>query len=124
MALGLFTAGCLGDEEPRPATGAPREIGQLVTRLERATALRDFERVCDELFSREARERAGGEDCERLTASAAGGVARPSIEVTRIDVRGERARVSVVTSADGQARVKDVLGLRREGGEWRIEALE
>lgn len=124
MALVLFTAGCMGDERPRPATGAAREVAQVVSRLEHATARRDFQTVCNELFTRQARERAGGDGCERLTRSAAEGIARPRLELTRIDVKGSRATVRVITRAAGQAAVPVSLTLFREDGGWRIEAVE
>jgi hypothetical protein len=124
MALAALMSGCLGGEEdPRPASGPPREIAQVVERLERATAQRDFSTLCDDLFTEAARERAGGEDCERLTRSAAEGIARPRITVKAIELKGERALVEVTTRATGQAEVGDTLELRREGGEWRVEAL-
>jgi stress response protein SCP2 len=40
-----------------------------------------------------------------------------------IRIRGDAARVEVTTGAAGQAEVPSVLELRREGGEWRVEAL-
>jgi hypothetical protein len=124
MAFAAFLAGCLGaDEEPQPATGAPRAIAEVVQRLERATADGDFAAVCRDLFTAAARERAGGRDCTRLTRSAAAGVERPSIELVGIELDGATARVRVRTRASGQAVVSDVLVLRREGGEWRVEAL-
>jgi hypothetical protein len=124
MALAALLAGCLGaDEEPRPAAGAPREIAEVVQRLERATARQDYATICEELFTAAARERAGGDDCERLTRSAAAGIARPRIEVKAIAVQGERARVEIVTRASGQAAVPDELELRREQDGWRVEAL-
>jgi hypothetical protein len=124
MAVAAFLTGCLGaDEEAKPARGAARDIAGVVERLERATAERDFETVCEELFTAAARERAGGEDCERLTRSAAEGIARPRLEMKAIDIRADRARVEVTTRAAGQAKVPAVLELRRERGEWRVEAL-
>jgi hypothetical protein len=124
MAFAAFLAGCLGaDEEPRPATGAPRAIAEVVQRLERATADRDFAVVCRDLFTAAARERAGGRDCVRLTRSAAAGVERPSIDLVEIDLDGASARVRVRTRATGQAALSDVLLLRRERGEWRVDAL-
>jgi Putative lumazine-binding len=125
MALAATLAGCLGsDEEPRPASGAPRDIAIVVQRLERAIAGRDFATVCEDLFTAAARERAGAEDCERLTRSAAADVARPRIEVEAIEVEGDRARVETSTRATGQARVREVLELRREDGGWRVDGLE
>ena len=121
----LFAPGCSlgGDEEPRPAGGAPREIADIVERLERATAERDFRTICQDLLTRAARERAGGGDCVRLTREAAEGVRRPRITIRAIRVEGDRAEVEVRTRATGQAVVEDVLDLRREDGEWRVEAL-
>jgi hypothetical protein len=124
MAVAAFLTGCLGaDEEAAPARGAARDIAGVVERLERATARGDFETVCEELFTGAARERAGGEDCERLTRSAAEDISRPRIEMESIRIRGDAARVEVTTGAAGQAEVPSVLELRREGAEWRVEAL-
>jgi hypothetical protein len=124
MAGAAFLTGCLGaDEEAVPARGAARDIAGVVDRLERATAAEDFAAVCNELFTTAARERAGGDDCERLTRSAAEEIARPRIEMRKIDIRADAARVEVTTRAAGQAEVPAVLELRREGGEWRVEAL-
>jgi len=124
MAFAAFLAGCLGaDEEPRPAAGAPRAIAEVVQRLERATADRDFAVVCRDLFTAAARERAGGRDCVRLTRSAAAGVERPSIDLVGIELHGASARVRVRTRATREAALSEVLLLRREHGEWRVDAL-
>jgi hypothetical protein len=124
MAVAAFLTGCLGaDEEAVPASGAAREVALVVDRLESATAGRDFATVCDDLLTAAARERAGGEDCVRLTRSAAEGIARPSIEVRGIQIEAGTARVDITTQAAGQAEVPDTLELRREQGEWRVEAL-
>jgi hypothetical protein len=112
-----------GDEEAPPAAGAPAGIAAVVNQLERATAARDFATVCDEVFTAAARRHSGGADCARLLRSSAEGVRRPSIEIRGITLHGRRAQVDVRTSAKGQETVSDVLELRREGGEWRVEAL-
>ena len=124
---GLVTlGGCsLGaDEEPLQAVGSPAEIAAVVQRLERATAARDWRTICADVFTEAARERAGGGDCARLLGTAAAGVRRPSIEIRGIQVReGGRAHVEVRTRAEGQEPASDALELRRERGEWRVEAL-
>jgi Putative lumazine-binding len=94
-----------------------------VDRLERATAARDFATVCDEVLTAAARRRSGGADCARLLRSVAEGVRRPSIEIRGIKLEGRRAQVKVRTRAEGQQTVSDVLELRRQDGEWRVEAL-
>ena len=125
MATMLAPMGCSlgGDEEPQPASGKPKEIAATVDRLERAVATHDFTEICDELFTRSARERSGGADCAQQLRAAAGGVRRPQIEIGGIAVEGNRAVVTVRTRAEGQARVSDELRLRRESGGWRVESL-
>jgi hypothetical protein len=121
----LALSGCSlgGDDEAKPASGAPAQVAATVDRLERAVAERDFATVCDQLFTAKARQRAGGDECARQLRSAAEGVERPSIEIEAIDVEGNSATVAVQTEAEGQARVSDELQLRREGGRWLVEAL-
>jgi hypothetical protein len=122
----LTLTGCsLGaDEEAPRASGPPARIAAVVHRLERATAERDWATICTNLFTAAARERAGGADCARLVGQAAADVRRPTIEIRGIRVEeGGRASVDVRTRAEGQQAITDVLELRSEDGEWRVEAL-
>jgi hypothetical protein len=127
MAVAAFLAptGCsLGaDSEPQPVQGAPKAIVATIDGLERAVAHRDWARVCDQLFTKAALERAGGAGCAKRLAVDGAGVRRPSIQIRGIEVKGDTASVKVATTAEGQARLEDTLQLRREGGRWLIEAL-
>jgi hypothetical protein len=125
MAAMLAPTGCSlgGDEEPQPVSGVPREIAVTVERLERAVATHDFAEVCNEVLTKSARQRSGGADCPKQLRGAAEGVRRPRIEVGGIAIEGNKAVVTVLTRAEGQARVSDTLRLRREGGRWRVESL-
>jgi len=125
LALLLAPAGCSlgGDEEPRRAAGAPQDLAALVGQLERATRARDWAEICDDILTRSARQRAGGDDCARLVGAAAREVRDPEIELRRIQVTGDRATATVRTTATGQAPVTDTLEFRREGGEWRVESM-
>lgn len=127
MAVGVLLAssGCSlgGDDEAKPVAGPPAQIAATVDRLERAVATRDYESICDQLFTAQARKRAGGDDCARQLGSAAEGVKKPRVEIKAIDVKGNRATVEVRTKAEGQATLTDELELRREGDRWLIEAL-
>ena len=124
-ALVLAPAGCSlgGDDEPEPATGPAREVAAVVDQLERATRQGDFAGICRDILTAAARERAGGAGCERQIGSAAEGLERPRIEVKSIEVKADRAAVRLQTKAAGQALVSDTLTLRKEDGEWRVEAL-
>jgi Putative lumazine-binding len=125
VAVMLAQVGCSigGDEEPKPVTGVPKAIAETVQQLELAVARRDYATICNELFTDTARQRAGGDECVSQTRSAAEDVARPTIQIEQIAVKDDRAVVRVATTARGQARVTDMLELRRTGGEWLIEAL-
>ena len=125
IAICLASAGCSlgGDEEPKPATGATREIGAVISALERASGTHDFRTICEDLFTAAARRRAGGRDCRRLLRESAGDVRAPRIEVLGIEIKGQEAHVRVRTRAAGQRPLADVIELRREGGEYRIESL-
>jgi hypothetical protein len=121
----LASSGCSlgGDDEAKPASGPTAEIAATVDRLERAVAKRDYETICNQLFTPRARKRAGGAECARQLGSAAEGVKRPRIAIEAIAVEGNRAVVSVRTTASGQASLKDKLQLRRQDGRWLVEAL-
>ena len=121
----LASSGCSlgGDDEAKPASGPTAEIAATVDRLERAVAKRDYETICNQLFTPRARKRAGGAECASQLGSAAEGVKRPRIAIEAIVVEGNKAVVSVRTTASGQASLKDKLQLRRQDGRWLVEAL-
>lgn len=92
-------------------------------RLEVATARRDFDTICRELFSRRVRREAGGRGCARFVKRSAGGVRNPKIEVQRIAIRRNTASVRVITRATGQAPARETIELVRERGRFRIASL-
>jgi hypothetical protein len=118
-------AGCNSGsgDEAEPAGGAPKEVTETVLALQTATQQRDFRRICDDLFSGVAKQRAGGKDCAQLVRSTAGDVRRPKITPVSIRVRGDRADVRVRTTARGQRPIEDTIRLVRERDSWRIAAL-
>jgi hypothetical protein len=118
-------AGCSlgGDDEPKPAEGAVRAVGETVERLERAIARGDWRTICEDLFTAAARRRAGGEGCPRLLRADARGLREPRIRILRVDLEDKRAEVRVRSRARGQQPLTDVIELRRERGAYRIDAL-
>lgn len=111
------------DDEPQPITGRDRQVADVVTRLERATRRRRFDVVCDDLFTRAARARAGGANCVRLLRSTAKDVRRPRIRLVSVQIEGDRAEAKVRTLAEGQAAVEETIDFQLEGGRYRIAAL-
>lgn len=125
LAVCAVLAGCSlgGDDEPKQIAGAPKEIAQVVSELERATRDGDWPVVCQDLFTAAAFARAGGRDCERLLEETAGDIRDADIRLLSIKLEGKRAEATVRTRAAGQAAVEDTVVLVHERGEWRIESL-
>lgn len=112
-----------GGSDPEPVTGASKQVVEAVAELERATVERDFAAICDELFSDDARSRAGGDDCAASLRSGSAGVREPRIQLLSIRIDGERASVRVRTSAASQASVDETIELVREDDRYLIAAL-
>jgi Putative lumazine-binding len=121
----LAPMGCSlgGDDEPRPVTGAAKEVAAAVERFEQAVARGDFKTICGELFTATARRRAGGDECVAQTSSAVEGLRRPRLQIEEIRVSDDTATVKVATEATGQARVTDSMELRKTSGRWLVEAV-
>jgi hypothetical protein len=111
------------EDDPQPITGPGRQVANVVTRLERATRRRRFDVVCDELFTRAARTRAGGRNCVRLLRSTARDVRRPRIRLLSVRIDGRRAEARVRTLSEGQAAVEETIDFLRERGRYRIASL-
>ena len=111
------------EDDPQPITGRGRQVADVVTRLERATLRRRFDVVCDDLFTRAARARAGGANCVRLLRSTAKDVRRPRIRLLSVRIDGNRAEARVRTLSEGQTAVEETIDLLRERGRYRIASL-
>lgn len=124
VVAGLLGGCSSGGEEavPKPVRGAPKQVAEVIARLERSTGARDFAAVCS-LLSSAARERAGGESCPDRLGKQAGGVRGPSIRILSINIKADRATARVRTQADGQAPVDETIELVREKGRYLISAL-
>ena len=126
LLASIILTGCLpgSDDEPNQVSGQPKEIANVVGRLERVTRRRQFNVLCDELFTRSARNRAGGKDCVALLRETAKDVRKARIRLLDVEVDGNRAEARVRTTAEGQTAVEETIELMRERGRYRISALE
>jgi hypothetical protein len=118
-------SGCAfgGDQEARPAGGAPKAVAATIQALDQATRRRDFGLICRRLFTSEARRRAGGGDCPRLLRSAVQEVRDPQIRIAGIRIEGDRATVRVRSSAGNQRPIADEVELVRRGRRYLISSL-
>jgi ketosteroid isomerase-like protein len=125
VALCLVVAGCGGggNGKPKPISGPAKQVADVVQRFEKATAQKDFTTICDDLLATSTRRQAGGDQCPAVLEQRARGVSRPHIRIKAIEVQGDRAAVSVRTTAAGQAAASDTIRLVRQNGTFRVVSL-
>ena len=125
LLAAVAITGCApgSDDGPKPIKGAPKDVADVIARLERATQQRQFGVLCDELFTRSARARAGGKGCVALLRETAKDVRRARIRLLDVRINGNRATARVRTTAEGQTAVEESIDLVRERGRYRISAL-
>jgi ketosteroid isomerase-like protein len=115
--------GCGADEEGPPP--ADRQVRTVVERFAAATASKDYQTICNDLLSRALIHTVEeiGLRCETALERGLGDVQAPKLEIRQVRVTGDRALVSVHSTAQGQAPSDDALQLVKEHDQWRIAAL-
>jgi hypothetical protein len=112
-------SGCGGEE---PVTD---EVRGAVEDFGRASADKDYQRLCDEILAPqliESVERVGL-PCEQALRQGLGDVRAPKVEVRSVVVNRDKALVQVRSSAAGQQPSQDTLEVVRQDGRWRISSL-
>lgn len=96
-----------------------------VERFAAAVEGRDWPTICHRLLATELRDKLQAVDlpCERALQLGVGDVRAPRLTVENVVVVDDRARAAVRTDAAGQTPSADVLSLVKQGGAWRISAL-
>ena len=115
-AASIAMAGCGGGQTPE------EEVRAAVEGYAKAFAERDYQALCDRWFDRKlvtGLERAGL-PCEAAIRPKVSTTRKPTLEVRRIVVDRDTAKVDVHTTAQGEPPTDDTLALVRADGEWRI----
>jgi len=111
-----------GGEEPVGVAGTPADVVSTIERFQTALAGRDYQTICDRLYSLHAREAAGGDNCPSVLAQSASSFRDPRVTITGLAVSGDGAIVSVRASTASQRPAPDTIRLIREGGHFRIDS--
>jgi ketosteroid isomerase-like protein len=122
VLAGGAVAGCGADTEASEDEDAVRQV---VLRFGEATRARDWQTICDELFTSNlvAKVEAIGLPCETALEKGFEDVRNPVLVVRDVGVNGSRALVSVSSRAEGQPPSDDAIQLVREDDAWRIASL-
>ena len=126
LAAAAVLAGCdsgESDGDPEAIKGAPKQVAATVSALDAATRAGGYKEICNELFTRAARTRAGGKDCAVLLRSATEEVRDPRVRLLSIRVKGDTAEARVRSSSAGERAVDETIAFRRERGRYRISSL-
>jgi hypothetical protein len=111
------------DSDETPAiSGTPKEAVDVVESFRKALAARDFARICEELYTVEAREAAGGDDCQSVLAQETAKLRDPQVRIVGLTVTREGADVNVQASVNGERPVADTIRLVRQRGRFRIQS--
>ena len=102
-----------------------RDVRDTLNAFRDATAKKDYQRLCDEIFSAKLVEQVRQQiPCElALKNSSLGDAKDPKLEIKSIKVDGNTASAVVTTSAANQKPSEDTVRLVKEGEDWRIQAL-
>ena len=111
----VLLAGC-GGASPE------EEVRGVVTRFAAASAEKDYQVICDELFASTLVDNAEqyGLPCEIAVKPGLDGVRAPELTIKAVTVKGDRASARVATDAANQTPSTVTLGLRRIADKWRI----
>ena len=108
--------------------GGPSDTEQVHATVEafgRATAAKDYQRLCDNLLAPKLIEQVEsiGLPCEVALKQGLGDVKAPSLTIGAIKIEGDDATAQVNSTAQGQTPSKDTLKLQRVNGKWKIASL-
>ena len=116
----LVLVGC-GEGGPTPE----EQVRSTVAAFGRATAAKDYQRLCDQLLAPSLVEdvESIGLPCEVALRQGLGAVREPRLTIGRIQVKDDTASAEVRTAAAGEKPSKDTLELVNLDGEWKISSL-
>ena len=120
IVIAIVTAVREGDDGPPPVSGTPKEAVDVVEAFRKALGSRDFATICDQLYTTEAREAAGGDDCQSVLAQETAKLRNPQMEIVGLTVTRDGADVQVQASVNGEKPVADTIRLVRQKGRFRI----
>jgi hypothetical protein len=120
VAVVLILVLTSGGGESNPATGNAREVVATVEDFQRAVADRDYAKICNQLFTTDAKDASGGGNCESVLAQNASRIRNPKVQIRSIVLKGNVATVKVVAQVSGGPPVADTIRLVRAKDRYRI----
>ena len=124
VACGALLVACGTSARQKQTARKPAQnVADAVAALQHDLSTQNYRDLCEQVFSSQARDQAGGVSCPSIVARESKGLRNPKIEIKRIEVNGHNAVARVMTSAEGQTKLAETIELVWENGGFRIEAL-
>ena len=124
VAAAFLGGGRVGDADenqpPRAVGEATRQVTDTLMQFERALSQGDFATICGNLFTREAREAAGGDRCPAVLQDTAGGLRNPDVQIVAITIRGTNATAVVRAKVGDGQPVTDTIRLTKQDDRYKI----
>ena len=117
VAVALAVAGCGADDEA--------DVRETLDRYVAAIQSKDYQTICDDIFSERLIEKLRGVNlpCETALQRGFTEVERPTITVRSVKIDGDNASAVARSDAANQEPSEDTIRLSKEDGKWKIVAL-
>ena len=119
LLVAVVTLAACGQEKPT------QQVHDAVDRFGKAVADKDYQKLCDDLLAKnliDALEESGV-PCELALKTGFGTAKDPKIAVKTVAVNGDKALVSVHSTAANQKPSDDTIALVKEKGTWKVSSL-
>jgi len=123
-ACAALLVGCGGGEVSSAFKGVEHAVAEAVGNLQSYATAGENEKVCAQLFTKANVKQLGGQvGCEAAVKSQLGEVDSFELSTKAVKVEGDKATANVESVVDGKKKSQQVQ-LVKEGGSWRIAALQ
>jgi hypothetical protein len=119
LLLAALTLAACGHERPT------QQVHDTVDSFGKAVAAHDYSKLCDKLLASNLIDalEARGVPCELALKTGFDSVKNPKLAVKTVAVNGDKALVSVHSTADNEKPSDDTIALVKEKGKWKISEL-
>ena len=119
LLLAALTLVACGHERPT------QQVHDTVDSFGKAVAGHDYNKLCDKLLASNLIDalEARGVPCELALKTGFDSVKNPKLAVKTVAVNGDKALVSVHSTADNEKPSDDTIALVKEKGKWKISEL-
>jgi hypothetical protein len=123
LCCALLLVACGTSARQKNARKPAQQVADTVAALQHDLLTRNWQDICERVFSIDARAQAGGDSCPSFVRHGAAHLRGERIRIRGIVVQNGGASVDVTTTAEGQAPVGDTLQLVFEDGRYRVSRL-